>query len=105
MISTGNYADLLQKPLWQKHTNRTDMLYVYVINESGSCTLTANRKLQNYILQHSIGMKLKKIKALPCLFPPTFLTCTAAPSLEPEQTGVQSLNWGGVETAKKQDLN
>ena len=43
---------------------------------------TENHKIN--ILQHSIDMELKKIKASLCLFPPTFLICTAIPSLEPE---------------------
>ena len=38
---------LSAKPLWQKNTIRTDTLYVYFINESGSCTLMTNRKPQN----------------------------------------------------------
>ena len=43
---------------------------------------TENRKIN--ILQHSIGMELKKIKASLCLSPPAFLICTAIPSLKPE---------------------
>ena len=64
---------------------------------------TENRKIN--IFQHSIGMELKKIKASLCLFPPTFLICTAVPSLEPEQAWVPSLDWGGVQTAKPRALN
>ena len=63
---------------------------------------TENCKIN--ILQHSTDVKLRKIKAFPCLFPPTFLTCTAIPSLEPAQAWVPSLDWGGVETAKPRAL-
>ena len=43
---------------------------------------TENCKIN--ILQHSTDVKLKKIKAFSCLFPPTFLICTAVPSLKLE---------------------
>ena len=48
---------------------------------------------------------MKENKALPRLFPPTFLTCAADPSLEPEPAQVPSLAWGGVETAEQRALN
>ena len=61
MLSTGNYGDL-QKPLWQKKTNRADPLYVCVINESGGCTLDAKQKAAKSIYSDIVGMKLKTIK-------------------------------------------
>ena len=79
------------------------MLYVYVITESGGCTLAASKNCKLTVLQHSFSMTLKKTigkKAMPNLFPTTSLIWAAIPSLKPEQACVSCLGWGGVETIK-----
>ena len=82
---------------------RTDTLYVYVITESGGCTLAASKNCKLTILQHSFSMTLKKTigkKAMPNLFPITSLIWAAIPSLEPEQACVSCLGWGGLRQSK-----
>ena len=84
------------------------MLYVYVITQSGGWILTTGTALHITILQHTIGMKLKKRikKEKPCLVYSCRLPDpTAIPLLQPEQALVQRLHWGGVETTRQGTLN
>lgn len=68
--------------------------------KSSGCTLTTITTLQiDYAAtQQGHDVKEKERKAVPSLFPPTSLTWSGVPSLDPEWAWVPQLDWDGVKT-------
>lgn len=90
---------------WIKRTD-TLYIYIYVLTESVDCTLRITKLQIDYTsTQHWHEIKEKKKKSNAYYIPPTLLTCAAIPSLDPEQTRVPGLHWGGVETARQGPLH
>ena len=89
-----------------KNWKRTDMLYVYVITESGACILTISTKLKNkyrsILYQHEIKKREDYWLFYPLWSPSLGLLSNP---WNPTRLGSLGLDWRGVETVRVGALN
>ena len=107
VIHTAQESDVQQMELSSTFCNNhygdriqesTDMLYVYIITEKHSCTLTSTKPQINY----GKGMRLQKRKGNKrsiCFIASCLHDMAPIPSLEPEEAWSLWLDWGGVMTS------